>query len=561
MFFSSGGEEMSHNFFRKAAALVPHVTIHPSQVKDSNHERRVVRMLDNSMLNLPEEQIPDRTPHVNNNLWRYPASGQFTTIFQNGGQVTIKILRATGTGYTKKVWLRMKLTNSSAVLNVAALPIAFWINKIEWQTPSGEVISTIDGTMSYLLKVINTSKEDWDFLTKIINAGKDYLLSPNFFEPLEQREIFYELPAAFLEVSDYLIPSLDADLDLLVTFQASTLFQYAPDATFTTTPVIQLTEFSLDVLMDQMDPSDLNHHKMLWRKNQPDFIYPFLRHQSWTQTFTANQRYTFNTSGIRGDVVFALFGLRPPNTATGGIKNQLNFQQISQYQLQDSEGNGVSGQQFEADIFSREVLYPMRFLGNASQRMFLYHLLFGSADYTAISLINIGHKAGAYTFDTHDNLIIDTPPAGTNEVITFTPNAAATAGTWTIFWKTPFGSSLSEPLGFNATNAEVQAEMDKMEFFPGTFTVTGPAFNVGGARTWTAGGILGNKPLLRDEYQITILSNMTGGGPIPITLFRTLVTPGVFGITSGSSYTLDFWAWTTSIMHCDNRGQMKVRHS
>jgi hypothetical protein len=79
--------------------------------------------------------------------------------------------------------------------------------------------------------------------------------------------------------------------------------------------------------------------------------------------------------------------------------------------------------------------------------------------------------------------------------------------------------------------------------------------------TITYGGQYKNRNMAGNDLFLSAESNSLqdgAGTPLYVHLGTTITTPGVDGITSGDTYTVDVLAWTTVIATIDPRGGMDV---
>jgi len=109
-------------------------------------------------------------------------------------------------------------------------------------------------------------------------------------------------------------------------------------------------------------------------------------------------------------------------------------------------------------------------------------------------------------------------------------------------------SATTQTLAWNATAATVQTAINNLPNFTGTCTVTGTGIGTGFTVTFSGGGYQ-NRPLNSEGFTLTVGSNSLIGTTYTVGVNTTLNTAGVAGITSGNSYVLKIWAYTTSIGH------------
>jgi hypothetical protein len=252
-------------------------------------------------------------------------------------------------------------------------------------------------------------------------------------------------------------------------------------------------------------------------------------------------------------VVAIWFFIRSQNPIGAGL---LHFTPVQSFQYKNSEGAAISGQQVVDDEFIRHQRCIKQYLGRFFADRHVYPFIFSESDRAFLSLVNVGLKSGAYPFTTNEKLVFTTAPAGTNEVVTITPAAAATAGSFQILFSTPHGSALTPPLAFNATAATIKNAIESLDLFQGTVTVSAP-FNTTGPKTITYGGGYAQRPMQRRGFSLLpIFNNMLASGAL-VAVETQVSTHGKWGMVSGASYQIEVVAFTTAVMSIE-KGRVSV---
>jgi len=501
-------------------------------------------------LYLPEHQIPNTNPNgINTQTWYFQASGNFNTALANGGIQQIKIDRGTGSGKTSgKVWIRLNITNSSGAAT-QFVPAPFLFSNIQFQTPSGDTIQNFDPWGLWLSIVGCASMDEWESLSDLVNASNSY--ESNIAIP-NGATVDYWVPLQGNVWSCGDIPTrcLMGDSQCYLTFA-----QPAATVLSGTATGVNLNSLALVFEMQQLDNSLIGALDLEYKRQYHDSYYPFMRVMNWTQTWNASSQYTLLLSGITGGVVFLGFTLR---ASTNGQDLYHGFP-ITDFQLQNAQGVAISGAQFIPETYNRWGQYPRWFLGTASQERRIYTWNFSSKDSAPVEFLMTGRVNGQYGFSGNEQLVIDTAPAATTEIQTIAFNAALASGSLYFVWITPFGSSASVSVAFNASAATLQTTIQNIIGFEGTVTVQ-QAFSVTGSATITFGGNYSARPLYSAGYQLLAYST-TGGSAV-----TSASTPGVRGITNGGTYTLTLVAFTVAIARISDdssggSGRMSIQNS
>jgi len=470
--------------------------------------------------------------------------------------VQIKLDRGSGSGHIQEVWFRFQVANSGES-SIRMIPAPLWIQNITFQTPSGETIHQIDGTALWLMTIGNYDADSWASISQIVNSSLDYQIGEEIYAG--DTNIYYvPIISSFLSTCDFFLPAVDGAMMVTVQFQPSQTIRI-PFVSPDDGNMLTLPDFSLVASMEQMRPEDLRRQKDQYRNGRFDFIIPYIRRQTVTQTWNANAQYQIDLSAIKGDVVFALFVLRNSPQQQQAL---LQFLPITSFQFRNSEGIGIASQQLIEDQYNRWIEGTKRFLGTANSggTGHIYSQVFSESDAAPLALINTGYKAGSYPFTTNEVLVINTAPAGTTEILTATVTGTAAQGNYTFLFTNPYGSAVTAPLPYNSTADEIATAINNLDIFQGTVTVVGD-FSDPGAVTFTYETGYAYTPMASRGYNLVVISNtMVDGTGLPVTVSMQVTTPGVWGIVNGNTYILDIWCFTTSILSQQN-GSLRVTNS
>jgi hypothetical protein len=535
------------DFFTKLAQQAAATSLIPTDTGPS-HRYQVVQTLAGQVVHLPAHQVPSKNPYREWNLWRYSASGQYTDALANGSTVNIKIDRRSGSGHIKEAYLRLVVQNQDATNTASYIPVPLWIKTIEFKTPSGELIHSFDGLQLWFMICNNYDTDSWQSILHELRSSKDYLNGEEFY-PSTTDTVYIPLIGSFLSAADFFQPAIDGDLQCNITFQPDGVIRYPYNNV-----TLKIVEMSLDCEMEQLTPENLLLQVQQFSAEKYNAMIPYTRKQQWNLTLNANTTYTLDLSSIKGDVVSIWFYIRDANPT---LQSVFTFTPIESFQYKNSEGAPITGQQLVEDDFLRHIRCPKQFLGRFFRDRHVYPIIFSESDRAFLSLVNIGLKLGAYPFTTNEKLTFTTTNAGVNEVITVTPGAATTSGTFQMLFVSPDGSAITPPLAYNATPTDIKNAIEDLDIFQGTVTVSA-SFNTTGPKTITYGGGYKNRPMQRRGYNlIPIFNNMitTGTALTPVT--AQVTTVGKWGMTSGASYQLEVLAFTTALLTIE-KGRLNV---
>lgn len=569
--------------FAKAQQFNPNVNIRKIDLGPSR-SFRAVQMLDNSVRNFPEHQIPARDAYEINNMWRYPAQGEYSGILQSGGQVLFRINEGTGSGDIERVKLRMLVQNTSSSLGAEYIPAPFWLKNHQFRTPNGEPIQTTDGTTTWLSIAGANDSDQWRSQAECILSNDEYGIAQPI-EPLQYQEIEIDLLGDWISCGKVYIPWIKGDMYWYPNFQADNVIRLSGGQ-------LNVVDMSLDMYMSNTDAQTLARRRDYINQMPVDVVVPYTRNQTFTQALQANSSYTFLLNGLTGDVDFMWFVLRNSYIGT----DLMSFWPIASFQIQDSAGVAITPPQMVTDLQSRCIYYPRSFLGRLAHLNNVYFWSFANDPTAPLSLILNGLKLGSYPFTGNEKLVINTAPAGNNEVVTYSFRAVTTqtgatqtvtspqltVGGFYYFFSTPNGLQKTILINTTWSNAQVATAIEDINFFTGTVTVTGfplvftgtasgvgDATSISATATVTYTGAYALQPMEAQGYELyaqpaAFSIELTNGGVnymAPVIINETTSTQGVWGIANGNTYILDIYAETTGILNIAKGGNPTVTYS
>ena len=545
---------MSNDFYDKQENLVPGFTMDPDQFAEK-HSYKSVSMLDSEMLNVLPKQVPFYNTAKILNIYRFPATGNYTSSLTNGGTVYIPILRQSGLGRIRTARVRMTITNGAT--STWSLPTPYWLSSWTLQTPSGLVIQTYDPTTDFIALATGMAHERWQMVADLYNSNDYYWNGLEF--PASTVQTFYlEWRHGFLDISSFLPAWLNGDMQLLLNFNASTNWMLYPASSSTAGSI---TTLDLECDMEAMRDSELQATVRGLKRMRTDYVVPWARYQRFTQTVTAGATYSFNLTAISGDVVWGYLAIRYPANGTSliGLDN-LSFKPCSTSYITNSAGLGILGQIPEDNRLTKRTRFGDMMLGKLNKWNNLIIFNFTSTNDGIFNFMKLGQKTGNYPFTTHETATIVMPGSGTSEVVTVT-NAAGpgTAGNFAIMFTSPEATCITQPLAYNTSAANIALALEELPNFQGSCTVAGSA-GASTSFTITYAGNYENQPMFSRGYALTALPLTLNASGTACPLSAAVTTTGVIGINSGSSYIFDFAFFTSEVVTIEGTG-MDVANS
>jgi len=513
-------------------------------------------------LNLPAHQIPMVNPNdIINNYWNFPANGNFNTALQDGGVQQITIARGQGSGKTTgKVWIHLNVTNTDSS-DITIAPAPFLFSNIVLQTPSGDIINTWDPLGLWLSLIGTTSFEEWQTMSDLVYSSNDYQTG----DPIHAGasvDIWLPLVGNVFSVGEVATRVIEGDTQLYLTFA-----QPSVSVIRGATDKLQINSLAAVFEMQQLDASLIKLIDDEYDAFSHSFLYPFMRVMNFTQTWNSNSQYTLQLSGITGNINQVLFALRTSNAGQAAYHGA----PIDSFQIQNQEGISLTGAQFVDEEQNRWAQLPKWYLGTWSQDRRFYGWSFASKDSSPVEFLLAGRSNGSYGFGGREQLVINTAPTATNEVLTLrTANSAATSADCygTLVWTTPEGgTSYSAPINLDTiSNAALKSAIEALPNFEGTVTIGDGPIGTSGSVTVTFGGNYAGRPMFSAGFYLEIIGVAVTAGPIYTNMVTIETTPGVRGITNGGTYTLTIVAFSSSIMSVSSEreggsGRLRIQNS
>jgi hypothetical protein len=500
-----------------------------------------------------------------NNTWFFNADGDISNMFLQPSVVNIKIARGQGSGKTNgKVWLRLNITNLSSTTSVQTNPAPFWLSLLQFQTPGGDVIQQRYPWDLWFAIIGTTSDDEWISMSDLILASNNYE-SGAPITPLATVDVWLPIIGNPYSCGEVATNQLEGDSLCILNTRDPTLFiESGP------TDSLRVNQCALVFEMQQLDQSLLGALNAEYRDFPHSFYYPWVRNQDFTGTWNTNQQYTLQLSGISGPTAFIMLYLH----STGDAWDPYHGLPIQDFQFQNQEGVAISGSAFIPESYNRWAQLPRWFLGSWMQDRRYYGWNFVGKDSAPVEILSVGRAYSGYGMTGNEQLVVDMPGAGVNEIVTFTTSQGGTpqAGSYGFFtWVNEYGQIFDGP-NFDMVTASaigLKGYIESITGFEGQVTVSTPGGSPWGF-TVTFIGNYGNRPLSSLGYSLkwTGVLQTTGGSSTTHveSLTGNTTTAGVRGITNGASYTLSVFAYSQGILSISSEkegkaGRQKVQRS
>lgn len=509
-----------------------------------------MRLMNGKDITISERQKPVKATLTNSNFTRCPATSDLSFALTNGGVINIPITRGTGTGKCNGVpYVRLAITNADPSLTSLYVPGPLLFQVLQLLTPSGTPIQNHDGVGLFYCIASAYDYDMWSNVSDAINSSVTYETGVPF-PANSTTTLLVPLVGNLLGSSDFFLPAVNGDMSLNCTF-------WPGSSTKLNGPDCEVTFMSLDIPCELLGDEQLAIQKALKKNAEPTFIYPYERTMRRQQTWNINTQYSIPLTAFKGDVVWMRFGLKRGMTG----RDLYSEVQISSFQVQNSAGLAITGNQFIDDVLNRQVQQADWILGSLSEHHFTYLYVWASAKQGLLSMLLNGVKYGAYPFDTFQSLVFNTLGGGTNEVYNLAYNfpATVTQGTFMLQWSTPKGGTCRTiPIAFNTTAADVKAKLEAVLNFHGTVNVTGSA-NPQWVIEMT--GHYGNRPLFSQGYQLTAISAADDAANQAQNLRAVVATAGGNGMTDASTLILEIFGYTSGFCKLQSDGSLLVGYS
>lgn len=432
----------------------------------------------------------------------------------------------------------MQVFNPSSTTAAYFIPAPQWFQYIQYFTPAGAPMGTQDGQGLWNNLIEELDDDEWTELAPALLSNKAY--GPGLpILPLQTANIYIPLIGNPLSPGKFAIPATMGDFQVLVNFLNPSVFQISG-------PTCNLNTISIETPQSQLSEHALIRLQKEYATFKHSWFYPYERTMTATQNFNAALQYQIPLTGFAGDVTFIRIAMYPSLNG----QDLGNPVPISSFQVLNNAGEPITGMQVVESLYNRSVQQSQWFKGRASRRNQKLAYLWAKHADGARDLIMYGRKYGSYPFTNKESIIINTAQAGTNEQVQINASGAPTSGGFQLQWTNPdMGMTcVTQELAYNATAATVQTAINTLPNFTGTCTVTGGPIGTGFTVTFSGGGYQ-NRSLNNEGFCLSVASNSLIGTTYTVGVSATLNTTGVPGITSGNSYVLKMWAYTTSIGH------------
>jgi hypothetical protein len=421
-----------------------------------------VQNLAGKYLRLPIEQVPTSNTYKISNYQRFSFSGSLSSLLSSGGSVSITIPQYSGSGSTFAAYLRLAITNRTGS-SCQLVPLPLCIDSITLQNGSGNQIQQWTGESLYMLQMVSHDSDSWFKLGRLLWADPQDSSDGDLLQNNESKEYYLPLTGSIFDATSIPLYAIAKNLQLVVNFRPSSTTVISGSAP-------TLTDLTLDIKMSNDRPSDLAAQRKMYADMPHCFFYPNPRVQSFNQTLSASNTYSFQLTGFNNcDCVWMAFFIRPTSPTLNNLFPQ-GF--IDSFQILDGNGLPISRSSVTNGNFSRYQQSSAWSLGRSSYWLRYYQRLFANSDHGLITFLSNGQKDGSYQFTGNEKVNIFIGAPGVSEVVTVTASGVLTGGNYIIGWSDETETCFTSTLAYNTTPAQIAAAIQALPNFSGTITVS-----------------------------------------------------------------------------------------
>ncbi len=382
------------------------------------HPHQRVTAVNGESLNLKQSQL--LTLHQSVATFRKQATGNFANVLTSGGSIDIPISENAGFGFVNDVYLRIDINNGTGG-NIEMLPVAYWLNRLEWTTPTGDRIQIQYADNLFLDTDCMNSKE-WKIWSPHMNVSKNWGFLGDIVPNGQNRSYYLKLSHNWIQQTGILLPHIDGEIIARLYFEPATAFMIT--GTAPTITRLEL-EFHSPFMLQSEFATALNNH----RSKVHDFRYFWNIRQTFTNSFGPGQQIDFLLSGFNGLFSEISFYVRASGS---NLKNLFNYQPLERFDILDENGQSMIGSNDEFRIEDR-IEYSQSYNNDQRNHLEVYRYHF---NLSACRDKQIGSLSGYNSFNSRQNLRIFTEAAIVNKVETFTTTAGnPVAGNYRIRYK------------------------------------------------------------------------------------------------------------------------------
>lgn len=470
-----------------------------------------------------------------------------SNVLESGGTVQFKI--AKNDIIVQGVTLEINVTESGAS-NPATPTIApLMIGTIEWwSNGGGQKIMTVHGEQVLFDIGMALDDGDLDSVSRVLNMNARYqqpkeipaggtarYYVPLVSSPLSSRRGIY-------------LGNLQGDLICRIHFVPS-------KESGTGTLSVQNNDMHLHLHTLELPEDDIEEMRRDFRGKDIALRVLEATPQTWESvTLAASTEFNRELSGMTNvDAVWAIATIRSGSSNTNGARRQfVDPGDTAQYTLLDQSSNDLyGGSQLEYGLI-RYLESPKFYSGTIFREKPLIPFFFSDPrDYFIADV-----TTGSFHFTNKERIRLVPAAANTNCVLTLTPSATATQGSYRIFFRDPITgeSGITDPLAYNANAAAIKAAIEGTAACRGTVTAN-QALNAG-AVTLTFSGLYAGVDFHRDDVA-AFGSNLCDTNDADVTVTTSKTTAGVSGFVGGT-YNVDFYAYKLKHIVFKTDGKIEV---
>jgi len=439
--------------------------------------------------------------------------------------------------------LSFTVTNSSTTTTITLAPALLCIDHIEISNNGGQVIQTLYAE-NLFFALATMSTEQLESISYNIGVTPDLLTSTNVLPPGASRTFYCPLIGNLFEQTKIYLGAIKDDILVRVFFTTAT------EVGDVTAPELEACSIWL-VCKDFEESNDVILEKF-YLENTVEF--PYLNNQVFqaTQTFNANQQYSFQMSTINGMCPIAVLSFRQSTSNVNAGRRTFTYIGDNGYwYIGDLTSKNIWSSSNIPGALSRFIMSSYNVPGDLFAKIPVIPVLPGEP---VISLT--GSKDGGFYYFSGNDYIVFNAASNTEvpEVQTITTYSVGTSGKTQA---TPisgnfilsYKGSCTQLLAFNASSTVVQTALQKLDTVQKEGLVVTVVNNLSsnGTLTITISNFDGVVPSQTGGVFVMIMSDLSNSSGLLVGE-TTITTTGVLGNVQGTGfssgfYTLSFNAW------------------
>lgn len=479
----------------------------------------------------------------------YTPSSAYGNMLSSASQVDFNIKLSTVLSNAYDIALHFTILNNTGGL-VELYPVVNWFNRIEIRFNSSIIQQWYTSDLYHYLWVY--IDQEWRRVSDLFNLDDRFLPNGDTIANGLSQEFILLLPQNIFRESQMFCPALNIEFVLR-------LYMNPQNQIIRTGAAPLVSNMYLEFITSHVAQDDVARTFNLYRSGNFQLRYSWLTNQTIpSASMQPSTRYEFLMSSFTGIYNYVQFCVQPANAL--GLQ-LIDSRKIASFDVLDENGlsyfNNNSLQSDTESLIWDTMVNPFtRF--DEVKNVYKYPFSLTARD----DLLK-GTLGGFMPLNGRSRLVIETGPAATAKVITWTQSAVPASGNFRICY-TYFGETqYTQWLAFNAAAATIEAAIEALDAFrkyDQQVTVSGPLTG-GVAVTCTYSA---TQQLAFDEYDssanLIIESMLVSAAPADIYVDSVITTAPVDGWNT-ASYNIIIMGTQVRYLQITEQGSCRVSES